>query len=115
MSDQLKVLGQVAPGATTEEDLYTAPNLAQVTCSSLVICNRSGATRTFRVAVCPGGVATANQHYLFFDASIDANTTRTVVIGITLAQTDVVRVYASTADLSFSLFGVETIRESEAT
>ena len=36
------------------------------------------------------------------------SSTTTVVIGMCFAQTDVIKVYASTADLSFNLFGVET-------
>ena len=40
MADVIKVLGQLSPSATTTETLYTAPDLAQTTISSLVICNR---------------------------------------------------------------------------
>lgn len=108
MSDQIKVLGQVAPDATTSTTLYTAPNLAQTTVSSLVVCNRAGTAGTFRVSVHVGGEAADNKQYLFYDSSLAANTTQTVVIGMCLNQSDVVKVYASSADFSFNLFGVET-------
>lgn len=108
MTDVIKVLGQSAPSATTVTTLYTVPNLTLTTVSSLVICNRAGSGGTFRVSVHVAGAGADNKQYLFYDQSINANTTQTVVIGMCLNQTDVVKVYASSADFSFNLFGVET-------
>tara|TARA_R110000744_G_scaffold213840_3_gene332744 strand:+ start:148 stop:477 length:330 start_codon:yes stop_codon:yes gene_type:complete len=108
MTDVIKSLGQVVPLATTVTTLYTAPDLTQTTVSSLVVCNRSGSARTFRVSFHVAGASADNKQYLFYDKSIAANETTTVVIGMCFAQTDVIKVYASTADLSFNLFGVET-------
>ena len=39
------------------------------------------------------------------------NTTDTLVIGITLNETDKIRAFASTANLSFNAFGCETSEE----
>ena len=108
MADTIKVLGQIAAAAATEEDLYTTPNLAQTTCSSLVVCNRSGSQVTFRVSVSVDDVATTSQDYLFYDTPLDGNSTLTVTLGLTLYQNDTMRTYASATGLSFSLFGVET-------
>jgi len=38
---------------------------------------------------------------------IAANDSTTLTLGITLAATDVVTVYASSADMSFNVFGTE--------
>lgn len=111
VSDILKVLGQQAPSATTETTLYTVPDKTQTTVSSIVICNRSGGALTYRINVSVAGASTSTKEYLFYDKSLAANTTEAHVIGITLNQTDVVRVYASSGDLSFSLFGCETLEE----
>lgn len=108
MADAIKVLGQLAPSATTTETLYTVPNLAQTTVSSLVICNRNAGNQTFRVSVHVAGAGADNKQFLYYDKEVPANDTITVVIGITLNQTDVVKVYASNSDLSFNIFGVET-------
>lgn len=108
MTDVIKVLGQSAPSATTTTTLYTVPDLTQTTVSSLVACNRSGSGITYRVSVHVGGAATDNKQYLFYDKALGANDTQTIVIGMCLNQTDEVKVYASTADASFNLFGVET-------
>lgn len=102
------VLGQAAPAATTDTDLYTVPAGKSTVCSTLSICNRGATSATYRVAIRPSGAAIANTHYLFYDASLPAKATDLATIGLTLAATDVVTVYASTADLTFSLFGDES-------
>lgn len=101
-----KVLGQSAPAATTLTTLYTVPASAQAVISTLSICNL-GASATYRVAVRPAGAAIANQHYLVFDASVNANDSVLLTLGISLAATDVVSVFASNESVAFSLFGSE--------
>ena len=108
MADVIKVLGQLDVSATTITTLYTVPDLAQTTVSSLVICNRSGSGITFRVSVHVAGAGADDKQFIFYDETLAATTTRTVVIGICLNQADVVKVYASAANVSFNLFGVET-------
>ena len=101
-----KVLGQAAPAAATPTALYTVPAATQAVCSTLVICNRDTAT-TYRVSVRPAGAALDVKHYLVFDAVLGTNDTVTLTLGMTLATTDVVQVYAGTSGVSFSLFGAE--------
>lgn len=108
MPDVIKVLGQLDPSATTVTTLYTVPDLTQTTVSSLVICNRSGSGITFRVSVHVAGAGADDKQFIFYDEALAATTTRTVVIGMCLNQTDVVKVYASATNVSFNLFGVET-------
>ena len=102
-----KVLGQSAPGATTSTDLYTVPTGRSSVISTVVIANRANTAATFRLSVRPAGATLANQHYLAFDVVVGANDSTTLTIGITLAATDVLTVYGSTANLSFSAFGSE--------
>lgn len=111
MSDILKVLGQVDTAATTVTTLYTVPNLTQTTISSFVACNRTGSAITFRLSVHVAGASADDKQYLFYDKSVAANDTLTAVIGITLGQTDVMKVYASAVNMSFNLFGCETKEE----
>lgn len=102
-----KVLGQVSPSATTNTTLYTVPSATSTVCSTLTICNRNSSAGTFRIAVRPAGASISNEHYISYDTSIPGNDTVSLTIGITLAETDVITVYASTTDLSFNLFGSE--------
>ena len=106
MATTYKVLGQSAPSATTNTDLYTVPSATSAVCSTLAICNL-GVSTTFRVAVRPAGATIANQHYVVYDSAISAGDAVFLTLGISLATTDVVTVYAGTAHLSFSLFGSE--------
>jgi hypothetical protein len=102
-----KVLGQQAPSATTPTDLYAVPASNFAVSSSLFICNRANAAATFRVSVAVGGGATGDKDYLFYDTSLGAYETMTAMMGLTLSAADVVRVYASSANLSFNLMGEE--------
>lgn len=102
-----KVLGQVNPSATTATTLYTVPASTSTIVSSLTISNISATGVTYRVAVRPTGETLANKHYLAYDTSLPANDSAVLTMGITLGTTDVVTVYGSTANLAFSLFGVE--------
>ena len=102
-----KVLGQSAPSATTNTNVYTVGAGKQAIISTITVANRSATARTYRIAVRPAGATLANEHYIAYDVSLAANDTTALTLGITLAATDVVTVYASTADLSFGIFGSE--------
>ena len=108
MADVIKVLGQAAPATTATTDLYTVPNLNQTTVSSLVVCNRTGGALTFRVSVHVAGAAASDEQYLYYDKTVAANDSFTAVLGLTLNQSDEVKVNASANGLSFNMFGVET-------
>lgn len=107
MAEILKILGQSAPGATTSTDAYTVPAATQTTVSSVVVCNRAATAASFRISASIAGAVLANQQYLYYDQYVDGNSTFIATIGITLAATDKIRVYANTANLSFNVFGVE--------
>jgi hypothetical protein len=107
MATIYKVLGQSAPSATTNTTLYTVPAATSAVISTLVVTNRAATAATYRIAIRPGGAAVANQHYIAFDVALAGSDATTLTLGITLAATDVVTVYASTANTSFNLFGSE--------
>lgn len=106
MAATVKVLGQLDNAVTTLEALYTVPGATTATVSTFVVCNRGVAT-SFRMAVDVGGSGIADKDYLYYDIPIGANDTFAATIGITLAATDVVRVYSTSGDTSMSLFGIE--------
>jgi hypothetical protein len=107
MATTYKVLGQNAPSATTATTLYTVPSATSAVISTLVVANRAATSATYRISVRPGGASQANEHYLAYDVALQGSDSTTMTLGITLAATDVVTVYGSTADLSFNLFGSE--------
>jgi len=106
MANVYKVLGQVKPAATTATTLYTVPAATSAVCSTLSICNLNSST-TYRIAIRPAGATLADIHYIVYDAAIEQYNTTLLTLGITLATTDVVTVYAGTANVVFNLFGSE--------
>jgi hypothetical protein len=107
MAITYKVLGQSAPSATTNTDVYTVGAGKQTTISTITVCNRSATIATYRIAVRPNGATIANEHYIAYDAPIGSNDSVTWTIGMTVDAADVVTVYASTANLSVNIFGAE--------
>ena len=96
-------------GTTTKASvvtLYTTPALTPTVCSTLVICNQ-GASTVFRVAVRPAGAVLEAKHYLIVDNTINQYDSVFLTLGVSLATTDVVSVYAGATSVSFSLFGSE--------
>ena len=74
---------------------------------TITVANLGPAPTSYRVAVRPNGATLENKHYVVYDASIAPQETQTLTIGITLNATDVVTVFAGTANLAFNLFGSE--------
>lgn len=104
-----KVLGQANPAATTNTDIYTVPALNETVISSIVIANLTATAATFRIAVRPAGAAIANKHYIAYDITVGASDSTALTLGVTMAATDVLTVYASTASVSFNVFGTESL------
>jgi hypothetical protein len=107
MATTYKVLGQLNPSATTATTLYTVPAATSTVVSSLNVCNQAATSATFRIAVRPAGATLSASQYLSYDTTLAANDTISLNIGMSLATTDVITVYASTSTLSFVLFGSE--------
>ena len=102
-----KVLGQSNPSATTLTTLYTVPASKEAVVSTISVANLTATAATFRIAVRPAGASIANQHYIGYDITVGASDSTLITVGLTLAATDVISVYASTANLAFAAFGDE--------
>jgi hypothetical protein len=103
-----KVLAQAAPAATTETTLYTVPSSTSAVVSTIAISNQAGSSGTYRIAVRPAADASTSQkHYIVYGATVAASDSIMLTLGITLAAGDLIRVYASSADMAFSAFGSE--------
>lgn len=107
MASDYKVLGQSDPSATTLTDVYTVPGSSQAVISTIVVANRDPGNTTYRISIAPAGAADSDEQYIAYNIPISGNTSQTLTLGITLDTTDVVRVYATLATLSFNVFGTE--------
>lgn len=107
MATTYKVLGQSNPSATTATTLYTVPSATQAVVSTIVIANLTSTAATFRVAIRVAGATLANSQYVAYDITVGASDSTALTLGITLGAADVITVYASTANLTFTAFGSE--------
>ena len=110
MATSYKILAQNNPSATTESTLYTAPSSTSTVVSTIMICNQSSTAATYRIAVQPSadaGSSAAAKHWIVYGATVAGSDATALTLGITLATGDRIRVYASTANISFSAFGSE--------
>jgi hypothetical protein len=107
MPTNYKILGQVATSATTSTDLLTVASSTQVVVSSIVVANRDSAAATYRISCAPAGAAIATSQYVAYDVTVGGSDSTVLTLGITLAATDKIRVYGSTANLTFTAFGSE--------
>jgi len=108
MPTAYKVLAQSAPAATTDTTLYTVPSSTSAVVSTISIANQAGSSGTYRIAVRPAADASTTQkHYIVYGATVGANDSIMLTLGLTLATGDLIIVYASSANMSFSAFGSE--------
>jgi glucose-6-phosphate dehydrogenase assembly protein OpcA len=107
MPTNYKVLGQSNPSATTATTLYTVPSATESVVSTIVIANLTATAATFRIAIRPDGATLANSQYIAYDITVGASDSTALTLGITINAADVITVYASTANLTFTAFGSE--------
>lgn len=105
-----RLIKQANPLATTLTDLYEVPTDALASLTNIWIANRSATPTTYRVAIAPLGAANDDQQYLAYDAAISGNGVINLSdLQLSLEAGDVVRVYATLATLSFTLYGSEQL------
>jgi hypothetical protein len=107
MATTYKVLGQIAPSAASATTAYTVPSATQAVVSTITACNQGVGSANVRIAVRPDGATIEAKHYLVYDVAIGSNQTAAFTIGVTADASDVVTVQASTANVSFNVFGTE--------
>jgi hypothetical protein len=104
MANAYKLLARDNPGAVLTV-LYTAPGSTEAV-GTFIAANRAATAKKARFALSPLGAAIADDHYVFYDFSIPANDA-IILNGVSLAATDLIRVYSEDNTVSFNFFGVE--------
>lgn len=109
MAENLKILGQATPAATTNTVLYTVPASRQTVVSTIAVCNRGAVNATFRLIVqlAAETASVSSEQYIAYDTIVAKNDTTFITVGITLSAGDQIQVYSSNTDLSFNAFGSE--------
>jgi hypothetical protein len=107
MATTYKVLGQIEPSANSVTTVYTVPSATQAVVSTITACNQGTGSANIRIAVQPDAEALADKHYVAYDVTIAAGQTAAFTLGITVDAADIIAVRASTATVSFNVFGTE--------
>lgn len=107
MTETLKILMQLSPAATSLTDFYTVPSNTSTVISSIIVCNQNLTDESFRISLAAAGTSNDTKQYIYYDMPILSKDTFIVTCGITLGATDVMRIYASNSNLSFTIFGSE--------
>ncbi len=89
------------PSAATLTDLYTVVNNFE---GRIIVANRSATATSFRLSRAPNGEANDDSHYFAYDTPIAGNDIY-LTGELTADATDVFRVYATLATLTFTLHG----------
>lgn len=101
------IVKQANPLAATLTALHTVTAQKALVGSSIVVCNRSAVDTSFRISIAIAGAADSLEQYLYYNTLIPGNETFVATIGPTANAGDIIRVYATLATLSFTLFGTE--------
>jgi hypothetical protein len=109
MATTYKVLGQSNPAATTATTLYTVGAGKSAVVSTITVCNQAASAATFRIAIQKSADvgSIVDKQYMGYDITVGASDSTIITVGLTLATGDVIKVYASSASLSFQAFGSE--------
>lgn len=108
MAIHYKVLGQVVPSANaTWTQIYAVPTGKEAVCSSLTVANLTADDVLYRVRVRVSGEAAANKQTLVYDTAAAGGVSQALQLSMTLAQGDIVEIYAASTSIAFNLFGSE--------
>lgn len=78
------------------------------TVSSISVCNTHATNLdTVRISVAIGGAADTIAQYICYNTDILPKGSFILTVGITMAATDIIRVYSLNGTSSFNIFGVE--------
>jgi hypothetical protein len=106
MATAYKVLGQIE-GQANNVNLYTVPTSTEAIISTIIVCNRSTNSASYRIMVRPNNETLTTKHYIAYDVAIPANDTTALTLGIAMDAGDKLDVYSSNTNISFSAFGTE--------
>ena len=105
MPNAYKPLGQSNDG-TTQDDLYTVPSVTE----AIVFVNAANggaSAQTIRISHAPAGAADNADHRKVYELSVPAGLSYDYPKPIYMATTDVLRVRASSTDVTFTADGIE--------
>lgn len=100
-----QVQGTASTG--TYATLYNTPAATEAVVSSLVICNTSSSSGTYRIGLDTTAGTPGTDEFLVYDATIAGNDTVALTLGIALSASKYIRVSSSASTIVFTAFLTE--------
>jgi|688.fasta_scaffold747947_2 hypothetical protein len=108
-NETFKIIAQANPASATYTNIFTASASAQYLISTVTIANLAAAEGSYRIALRENGQTLSNKHFIAYDTAVPANDSIALTLGLTINDSDVLTVYASSASIAFGVFGSEII------
>ena len=109
MAVSYKVLGQSYPAAATTTTIYTVGTGTAAVVSTIVVCNQTSTSATYRIAIKPTADTLSTLHYVAYNAVVPALDSVSLTVGMTLGAAENIIVYSSNSSTSFNAFGTEIV------
>jgi hypothetical protein len=97
-----RIQGTASTG--TYATLYNTSASATAVISTIAVCNTASTAATYRVGIMGSAGTPAASDWLVYDASVNANDTVFITAGVTLAESNFIRVSSSANTVSFSAY-----------
>jgi len=95
---------QGTAGVTTYATLYSTPAATEAVISTIVICNTATSPATYRIGLEEGDLTPGASKWIVYDATVAANDTVFLTVGMTLAPEKYIRISSSANTVTFSAF-----------
>jgi hypothetical protein len=95
---------QGTTSVSTYATLYNTGASTTAVLSTIAICNTASASATYRIAIMGSAGTPAAANWLVYDAPIAANDTFFLTTGVTLGNTQFIRVSSSANTVTFSAY-----------
>lgn len=114
MAQSYKILGQIAPAANTETNVYVTPAATSAIVNTIYITNQDSANANVTLILRPINESLANKHYILQDQLVEQADTLILNLNVTmnaeaiLACNNTVRAdETKSCNISVNAFGVE--------
>lgn len=95
---------QGTASVSTYATLYTVPASTEAIVSSIVICNTAASPATYRIGLDETEGTPSASEWLVYDATVPANDTIALTLGVSLDSGRYIRVSSSANTVTFSAF-----------
>jgi hypothetical protein len=98
---------QGTTGVTTYGTLYSTGASSTAVVSTIAICNTASVSATYRIGIMGSAGSPAAVNWLVFDSVVSGNDTVFITAGISLGNTQFIRVSSSANTVTFSAYVAE--------